>query len=101
MAQNSKIGMKFFAESLPYFPEAPEFADQGMCPGGLGRNRDFYSKFVSYKKQPPQYIIDLLYDPQTSGGLLISLAEPDAARLAGTYQIGRVVERGEKPIRLI
>jgi selenide,water dikinase len=50
-------------------------------------------------------IEDLLYDPQTSGGLLITLPERDAAALAGAfpdaYPIGRVLARQAKPIRLI
>jgi len=50
-------------------------------------------------------IEDLLYDPQTSGGLLISLPEKDAAELEraldGAYRIGRVLARGEKAIKLI
>jgi selenophosphate synthase len=48
---------------------------------------------------------DLLYDPQTSGGLLIALPEADAAALVGAYPdayaIGRVLARQAKPIRLI
>jgi selenophosphate synthase len=48
---------------------------------------------------------DLLYDPQTSGGLLIALPETGAAALIqsldGAYSIGRVLPRQEKPIRLI
>jgi selenide,water dikinase len=50
-------------------------------------------------------IEDLLYDPQTSGGLLITLPEADAAALTGAfpdaYAIGRVLARQAKPIRLI
>ena len=53
----------------------------------------------------PKEIEDLLYDPQTSGGLLIALPERDAAELeqefSAAYRIGGVVERGAKPIRLI
>jgi selenide,water dikinase len=56
-------------------------------------------------REIPAEIEDLLYDPQTSGGLLIALPERDAAELecalAGAYRIGRVLERGLKPIRLI
>jgi selenide,water dikinase len=50
-------------------------------------------------------LLDLLYDPQTSGGLLISLPEADAAalesRLPGAVRIGRVLARDNKPIRLL
>ena len=46
-------------------------------------------------------IEDLLYDPQTSGGLLISMPESDAAKFTGGYRIGRVLPRAEKAIRLI
>jgi selenophosphate synthase len=48
---------------------------------------------------------DLLYDPQTSGGLLIALPDADAAQLEstleGAYRVGRVLARQQKPIRLI
>jgi selenide,water dikinase len=49
----------------------------------------------------PREIEDLLYDPQTSGGLLIALPEAEAAQLEGAYRIGRVLPSQEKPIRLI
>jgi len=52
------------------------------------------------RELPPE-MEDLLYDPQTSGGLLISLLESDAAKLTGAWRIGRVVERAAKPIRLL
>lgn len=110
MAQNSKVGMRIFTESLPYFPEAPQFAEQGLCPGGLVRNRDFYSKYVSYKKQPPQYIIDLLFDPQTSGGLLISIEQGKADELLSELEkagykysaiIGEITSRPADKIILV
>jgi selenide,water dikinase len=60
---------------------------------------------VERAREIGEEIDNLLYDPQTSGGLLISLPEKDAAeltqRLEGAYRIGRVVESGTKPIRLI
>jgi selenide,water dikinase len=60
---------------------------------------------VESSREIAREIEDLLYDPQTSGGLLISLPEGDAAKLTGAlegaYRIGRVVERGEKAIRLV
>jgi selenide,water dikinase len=60
---------------------------------------------VEMAREMAAEIEDLLYDPQTSGGLLIALPERDAAELEraldGAYRIGRVQERGLKPIRLI
>ncbi|MBM3175848.1 MAG: selenide, water dikinase SelD [Chloroflexi bacterium] len=78
LAHNSKVGIKINNDSIPYFTEAEEFALVGLLPGGLHRNREFYSRMVRFAEIVPQFMQDILYDPQTSGGLLISLA-PDAA----------------------
>jgi selenide,water dikinase len=60
---------------------------------------------VETARELPAEVEDLLYDPQTSGGLLIALPEADAAALVGAYPdayaIGRVLARQAKPIRLI
>jgi selenide,water dikinase len=60
---------------------------------------------VERAREIPVEIDNLLYDPQTSGGLLIALPESDAKELVqsleGAYRIGRVLPRGAKPIRLI
>lgn len=73
LAQNSKIGIKVQSGSVPFFAEAEEFAKKGLCPGGLERNREFYGRMVEFSQRVPDYIKDILFDPQTSGGLLISL----------------------------
>ena len=79
LAQNSQIGIKIHSVSVPFFPEARDFANKGLCPGGLQRNREFYSNMVEFAPQVPDYMNDILFDPQTSGGLLIVLA-PKAAK---------------------
>ncbi len=77
----------------------------GAIPGGLKNNREFASCVVETRREIPREIEDLLYDPQTSGGLLISLAEADAGRLEqalkGAYRIGRVWSAAQKAIHLI
>jgi len=80
MSDNSRVGIEFNSASVPFLPEAEEFAKTGFCPGGLHRNREFYSKNVEFVEQVPEYVQDILFDPQTSGGLLISLT-PEAAQL--------------------
>jgi selenide,water dikinase len=73
----------------------------GAIPGGLKNNREFAASCVEGASD----VDDLLYDPQTSGGLLISLSERDAAELERTctavYRIGRVLPRQAKPIRIL
>ena len=80
LARNSQVGIKINPISVPVFAEVEEFAKAGFCPGGLHRNREFYGKMVKFSKQIPDYIQDILFDPQTSGGLLISLA-PETTEL--------------------
>ena len=52
-----------------------------MIPGGLHRNREFRTNMVEISHGVPAYLADIFFDPQTSGGLLISLPEPEARLL--------------------
>jgi selenide,water dikinase len=81
LARNSKIGITINVAAVPFFPEAGKFARQGLCPAGLHRNREFYSSYVKIASELPLYVQDILFDPQTSGGLLISLEAGKAAML--------------------
>jgi selenide,water dikinase len=81
IAENSQVGIKIHFASVPFFPKAEEFAKMGLCPTGLHRNREFYSEMVEIDPQVPEYVQDVLFDAQTSGGLLISLAPRAAQRL--------------------
>ena len=73
LAQNSQVGIKIHFSDVPIFNEALAFSKQGFTPGGLHRNREFYSPKVKISGQLPDFMQDILFDPQTSGGLLISL----------------------------
>ncbi len=79
MVENTDVGMVIYAGAVPVFPEAEELAAMGMIPGGLYRNRDFRKDFVQFKSDVSQFRRDILFDPQTSGGLLISVP-PDKAQ---------------------
>jgi selenide,water dikinase len=105
MAVASGVTLEIDAARLEFLPGAIEYARRGALPGGLKNNREFASCAVEMARELPPELESLLYDPQTSGGLLISLAEPDAAAfiasLPGAYRIGRAAERSGKPIRIL
>jgi selenide, water dikinase len=105
MALASGVTLEIDVSALRFLPGALEYARAGAIPGGLRNNREFASCAVETAREIPAEIEDLFYDPQTSGGLLISLPEGSAARLEQAfepaYRVGRVAPRGEKPVRLI
>jgi selenide,water dikinase len=70
--EGTEVSMVIESAATPYFPEAREFAEMGLVPGGSHRNRDFRARMVEVCGQIPAYLMDILFDPQTSGGLLIS-----------------------------
>ena len=105
MALASAATLEIDTGRLLFLPGALDYARQGAIPGGLKNNREFASCAVESARDLPGELMDLLYDPQTSGGLLIALPERDAGELErtleGAYRMGRVVARREKPICLI
>jgi selenide, water dikinase len=105
MAVASGVTLEVTVDTLQFLPGALEYARQGAIPGGLKNNREFASCAVASERELPREVEDLLYDPQTAGGLLISMAERDAAQFESAfpaaYRIGRVLARQEKPIRLV
>ncbi len=104
MALASQVTLQIFASSIRYLPGAIEYSQAGAHSGGLNNNRDFVESCVSMTPEIPPEIQALLFDPQTSGGLLISLAQESALKLLeelpGAYLIGRVTERGTKPLEV-
>lgn len=92
LAENSRVGLNISLAALPVFPEAIEFAKKGIGPGGLQRNREFYSSHLRADRNVPAYMQDILFDPQTSGGLLISLAASKAEQLLGRLKQSGVAD---------
>jgi hypothetical protein len=75
MALASQVTLEIAVDQLRFLPGALEYARQGAVPGGLKNNREFAACAVETLRELPREIEDLLYDPQTSGGLLIALPE--------------------------
>ena len=105
MALGSNVSLRLFASHVPLLEGALECVREGFIPGGLTANREFAECLVSYEDSVPQDVRTILYDPQTAGGLLISIAEEDADELlrelneasVGAAIIGEVVE-SRKPV---
>jgi selenide,water dikinase len=104
MALASNVTVEISASALRFLPGAIEYSKAGAHSGGLNNNRDFVESCVIMPAELPIEIEALLYDPQTSGGLLISLAEEAAKTLLDrrpeAYVIGRVKDYETKPIEV-
>lgn len=81
MAQGSDVSIHLETQNLPYYKEAETMAAMGFIPAGAYRNANYLKGHVAQKRDISQPMLDILYDPQTSGGLLIAVAEKDALTL--------------------
>ena len=91
-----EIGIKVFVDAVPILPGTEEYAGMGLVPGGAHRNREFYAPKVVGGESISPPLLDILYDAQTSGGLLIAVPEADAAGL-----LLRLQEEGVKGASII
>jgi selenide,water dikinase len=78
MAHVSHVGFRFFASKFAWYDGALDYATLDFFPGGMSRNREYFSEWVTVDEGIPEQIVDLLFDPQTSGGLLIAI-DPNRA----------------------
>ncbi len=100
MAKAGNKAVYLRAAAVPFFAEALEYAGMGLIPGGAHANRTFYEPFVEYRKRISDDLRDILYDPQTSGGLLISVAKTKSEELlrkmkqkgAEAFLIGEILD---------
>jgi selenide, water dikinase len=100
MASGSGVGFEIDHRAIEYLPGAVDASRRGFHSAGLRNNRQFVGDCVAFTPSVPEEFQHLLFDPQTSGGLLVALApeaaepalEALAARTVSARQIGRVVE---------
>jgi selenide,water dikinase len=110
MANASHVGLRIWADKVPAFAEAMDYAKMGMIPAGAYSNRQFFSCRVDVAPSVSTALLDLFYDPQTSGGLLISLTAHDADKLVSSLRedgnhvsaiVGEVVKEPEGRIEIV
>ena len=108
MAAGSQVSLRLDSSQFQFLPEALEYAHQGLLPGGLKRNMDFIANCVEFAEPVPEEIRNLLFDPQTSGGLLLAVRAEDAAQLlealhakgVGGREVGEVIEKTHPLLRV-
>lgn len=71
IAQASGVALRFRTEALPILEGALEYAHKKQIPGGAGRNKFYLNGKVKFEKELDKDLYEILFDPQTSGGLLI------------------------------
>ena len=109
LAAASGVRLEIDHARLQFLPGALEAARAGHQPGGLKNNREFLSCVVELRAQLPPEVEALLYDPQTSGGLLISVEAGEAGALENELleagvpasMIGRVLPDARPPLVVI
>ena len=105
MALASKVSLRLYAGRIPLLEGALDCVRAGHIPGGLKANREFAECVVGYEDGISEEIKTILFDPQTAGGLLISVAADDSAELTralnaagvAAVEIGEVLPSG-KPL---
>lgn len=110
MAEASDVTLEIKAHAVPYIQEAEEYAKMGLIPAGAYKNRGHCGDKV-IAEGVEEFYTDLMYDPQTSGGLLFSMPKESETSFLQALQakqldtkfavIGCVVEKQDKFIRVL
>jgi selenide,water dikinase len=110
MVCGSGMGARIFSEQTPVIAEAPKFASMGFIPGGAHKNRQFRESMITFAETVTLSLQHVLFDPQTSGGLLIGVSANMAdglvaalkdAGISDAAQIGEVSDDPEGKIQVV
>lgn len=109
MAEGSQVTIELTMKDIPVQTEASEYAKMGLIPAGAYKNRSYTAEKI-HAGEIPEYLLDIFYDPQTSGGLLVSVSCEDAEMIMEEFAqagmetaygvIGKVVEKQDKYVTL-
>ncbi len=110
MAKASEVGFVFYSSCIPVFPGTEELAAQGFLTGANVTNRKYIEGYIQIDAKIPEDFIKVLYDPQTSGGLLISVSSEVAEEFVNALQqqgvlaatiVGRVTQENHGKIIVV
>lgn len=107
MAEGSEMSLVLNEKNIPIISETREKAEMGLIPGGMYRNKAYFSPKVQAGISTSEVLLDIMYDPQTSGGLLLSIPKEEVNEVLNYLEkhhpcayadIGEVIEKREKAI---
>jgi selenide,water dikinase len=109
MARASAATLQVEVRSVPLLPEAMRHQRKGHVTGGLDTNRSYVEDLLDLEGPVDHHLVDLLLDPQTSGGLFIAVPQAKdsrfrqalTARKAAAARIGRVISEGAPKLVLV
>ncbi len=78
MAKASNVSFNIYSKNVNMYEDAIQFANMGMIPAGDYRNKESTKEYVAIEGSIDEAVVDVLYSPETSGGLLISIDKKDA-----------------------
>ena len=81
MIIDTEFCVKLTSKTIPIIPETPEYAGMGLIPAGTYNNREFRECMVDFTPSVDRLLQDILFDPQTSGGLLMCVDRESADEL--------------------
>jgi selenide,water dikinase len=85
MAAAGGVEVRFSASAAPLLPGALEYAYRGITTGGAARNRKYLKGKVTISQEVTEELANVLYDPQTSGGLLFAVPEDRASAVESCF----------------
>jgi len=109
MALSSGVDVEIVWDNIPLFPGVLEYAAAGILPGAIERNKESCGQRVVAADSLPQEMVDICYDAQTSGGLLIAIAESKAddflkalhgEGISAAAVVGRVLGKGSGLVQI-
>lgn len=109
LAEGSGVTVQLWADTVPFASGALELARDGIIPAGAYRNRNYLEGKVKVEEAVALEVSDLLFDPQTAGGLLISIPEERGVELVRRLNdrgipgavIGQVQSKGEHTVHVL
>ncbi len=86
MARGAKKHLTLYSQKVPLLEDVLTFANMGLVPAGAHKNRAFFKEFTGLFPGMDRALVDLMFDPQTSGGLMISLKKDEAVFCLGQME---------------